>query len=267
MTDPAIAIIQARLSSSRLPGKVMKTLVGQPMIWHIYKRAEQCREVEKVMIATSNDVSDDPLAEFCYRNHLNVYRGSLTNVLDRFIQVLQQNKYKYYVRITGDCPLIHPDFIDNQIIALNKFDGDSIWIPNPGTLFEGQGVHSSRSLFHIAEKSNHELDLEHVGSEYLINNLHLFRMVKLEIPSKLIINDIRLTLDEKEDYLFFQEIYDALWKEKPIDLLEVISFLKNNPRVKNINQDIEHRNYNIQISEKKRKYKPPNLVGSYVYTG
>jgi len=266
MINPAIAIIQARLSSSRLPGKVMKLLAGHPMIWHIYKRAEQCRFVDKVIIATSNDESDDPLAEFCYRNKMNVFRGSLTNVMGRYIQILKQNKYKYYVRITGDCPLIHPDFIDHQIIALKKFNGDSVWIPKPGSLFEGQGVHSSRSLFHIASNSNSQIDLEHVGAEYHANNPEKFRIVEFELSKNLIIEDIRLTIDEEEDFTLMNEIYQALWKNRPIHLKEVLAFLENNPEINKINQKIKHNRLNIDIREKINKWEKMNKVGLYKYT-
>ncbi len=265
--EPAIGIIQARLSSQRLPGKVLKELAGYPIIWHIYKRLARCRYIDNIIVATSNDESDDPLVEFCQENQMNVFRGSLTNVMERFTKILHESKYKYFARITGDCPLIHPDFIDHQIIALNQFDGDLVWIPNPGTLFEGQGVHSSRSLFHIAGKSIDKLDSEHVGSEYLANHPQEFKIVKFEIPSILVFSDIRITVDEPEDYQFFQELYNALWKGQPIELLEVIDFLEKNPQIKRINQGVKHKKYNLQVMEKKRKNRPPNLVGSYNYTG
>jgi spore coat polysaccharide biosynthesis protein SpsF len=264
MIEPAIGIIQARVSSSRLPGKVLKPLAGYPMIWHIYKRAEQCRFVNKVIVATSTDETDDPLVDFCKQNQMEVFRGSLTNVLDRYIQVLLANPYKYFVRITGDCPLIHPDFIDNQINALNKFKGDAVWIQNPGSLFEGQGVQSTNSLFHIARNSKDTRDMEHVGSEYMSTNPHQFKFVQLDLPENLVIENIRLTVDEENDYLFFNKIYNGLWDNQPIDLMDVIAFLDNNPDVRNINQEIQHRPYNLEVQEK-RKNKPPNLIGTYKY--
>ncbi|GAH65974.1 unnamed protein product, partial [marine sediment metagenome] len=118
MKKPAIAIIQAKMSSTRLPGKVLKPLAGKPIIWHIYNRAEHCKFVDKVVVATSTDSSDDPLVEFCINNNMNYYRGSLNNVLSRFIEIIENDYYPYIARITGDCPLIHPQFIDNQIKAL-----------------------------------------------------------------------------------------------------------------------------------------------------
>lgn len=109
MKKAAIAIIQARMSSSRLPGKVLKPLAGKAMIWHIYQRAKMCQLVDKVIVATSTEKSDDLLSVFCKENNLNVYRGDLNNVLSRFVEILEKDQYPYFVRITGDCPLICPD--------------------------------------------------------------------------------------------------------------------------------------------------------------
>jgi len=265
MSKVAIAIIQARMSSSRFPGKVLKNLAGKPIIWHIYKRAEKCKFVDKVIIATSLENSDDELADYCINNNLEVYRGSLNNVLSRFLQILKKHQYRYFVRITGDCPLIHPGFIDNQIEALHEYDGDFVWAPAIGTLFEGQGVYSTRSIFHVAENSDSTKDLEHVGSNYFSNYPEKFRIVELKIPDSLIFNDIRLTVDEMEDYTFFEQIYHSLWKGQPIDLLEVIDLLKKNPELKKINQHIQHKRGNIEIKNKINSWKDFNKVGYYNY--
>ena len=116
---PAIAIIQARMSSTRLPGKVLLPLAGKPVIHHIVDRAKSCENIGKVVVATSVENSDNPLVEYCKKNNIEYYRGNLNNVLSRFIAILNLNNYDYCVRITGDCPLIHPPFIDSQILALN----------------------------------------------------------------------------------------------------------------------------------------------------
>ena len=138
MTKPAIVIIQARCSSSRLPNKVLKPLAGQPMIWHIVQRARACENAGHVVVATSVDPSDDALAKFCAETEIECYRGSLSNVLSRYLGVLEHYDYPYFVRITGDCPLIHPPFIDRQIQALITHDADLVRCDAPSTLLEGQ---------------------------------------------------------------------------------------------------------------------------------
>ena len=96
------------------------------MLFHIYDRLLQCKHIDKVIIATSNDRSDDEIFDFVFKN-FNVYRGSLNNVLSRYINLINQYDCKYYVRVTGDCPFIYPQFIDAQIQILKKHNADVLW--------------------------------------------------------------------------------------------------------------------------------------------
>ena len=100
MSLQAIGIIQARMSSSRLPGKVLKPLAGKPMICHIINRAQQCNNLDRVIVANSIDQSDDALYNYCKYNNIAVHRGSLNNVLQRFLDILKKYEYPYFVRIT-----------------------------------------------------------------------------------------------------------------------------------------------------------------------
>ena len=263
--EKAIIIIQARLSSTRLPGKVLLDLAGKPMIWHIYKRAESCKHVDKVIIATSTEQSDDKLAEYCEKNNLNIFRGSLNNVLDRFIQILNKEIYKYFVRITGDCPLIHPNLIDSQIEALNKFDGDIVWAPTFGSLYEGQGVMSARLLQAIYKKTKDPRDLEHVGSNYIVNNPNEFRIVNFKIPENLIFKNFRITVDEDKDYELMKMIYESLWEGDVIELKDVLKYLFMNQNIKNINKQIKHKNFNKEVEEIKSTWYTVENVGEYHY--
>lgn len=251
MKKLAIAIIQARMSSSRLPGKVLKPLAGKAMIWHIYQRALRCKLVDKVIIATSNEKSDDLLANFCEKNNLNVYRGDLNNVLSRFLEILKKDPHPYFVRITGDCPLICPIFIDHQIMALNKFDGDVMWSKRSCASLEGQGAHSSRSLFYINERTTDPEDPEHVGSKYLAENPTEFRVVEMNIPEDLCVNKYRLTVDEENDYRLIKTLYDNLYSSGPIDLSDALIWLDSHPDVTKVNKDVFHKRLNIELKEKR----------------
>ena len=263
MKKPAIAIIQARMSSSRLPGKVLKPLAGKAMIWHIYQRALKCKLVDKVIIATSTEKSDDPLAIFCEENNLNVFRGDLDNVLSRFLEILKKDSHPYFVRITGDCPLICPAFIDQQIMALNKFDGDVTWSKRSCSSLEGQGVHSSRSLFFINKKSMDSEDLEHVGSKYFAENPSEFRIVEMDIPEDLCVNKYRLTVDEENDYRLIKTLYDDLYSSGPIGLLNALIWLDNHPNVANVNKNVFHKRLNIELEEKRSLWAEIPKAGVY----
>ena len=266
MKKTAIAIIQARMSSSRLPGKVMKPLAGKPIIWHIYDRASKCRYVDKVIVATSMDPSDDPLSEFCLKNAMNLYRGSLDNVLSRFTEILAKDSYSYFVRITGDCPLIHPEFIDNQILALKEFAADMVWCEYSSSVLEGQGAHSSRSLFYIQENSKDGRDLEHVGSPYYVSHPEEFKIVKMSLPEEFRVSDLRLTVDEEKDYQLFSRIYDALWTDKSwVDLIKAIKWLRMHPEIASINKEVFHKKLNIENQEKCKGWRELPKVGKWTY--
>ncbi len=252
MVEPAaIAIIQARMSSSRLPGKVLKPLAGQPMIRHIVERARACRYVDQVIVATSTEPSDDALAEYCAGADIACYRGSLSNVLSRYLAVLEMYPHNYFVRITGDCPLIHPEFIDCQIEALAVHDGDMIYIPAPSTLLEGQGAISCRALRQVAQGSTHRDDLEHVGSRYFAEHPKQFRIIGMHIPDNMQDTRWRLTVDEEADYQLMAEIYQDLWRGKPIDLMQVVQWLETHSEKAAVNQLVEHSAINKELAAKR----------------
>ena len=247
-TLKAIAIIQARCSSTRLPGKVLKPLAGKPMIWHIAKRAESCEHVDRVVVATSTEASDDLLAEFCEQAGLACFRGSLNNVLSRYLAVLDQYPHAYVVRITGDCPLIHPRFIDRQIELFHQYDADMVKLDQANSLLEGQGVHSSRSLIKVAERSCHPDDLEHVGARYFSENPGLFRTIELQTPQQFSGNQWRLTVDEEADYALMAKLYGHLYQGKPIPLEEAIAFLDSHPVLAAANQNVQHSLINQELA-------------------
>ncbi len=259
--QPAIAIIQARCSSSRLPGKVLKPLAGRPMIWHIVERARACRLVDQVVVATSTEPSDDALAEFCKSEAIPCYRGNLTNVLSRYLEVLHRHPHDYVVRITGDCPLIHPPLIDRQIEVLSEHDGDMVWIQQSASILEGQGVHSSRSIWAVAEQSSHPDDLEHVGSRFFSEHPELFRRVGLEIPPEFTGKRWRITVDEQADYELMADLYDVLYEDSPIPLQQAVAHLEANPILAARNYQVNHSAINQELAAR-RAAQQPSLVGT-----
>ena len=252
MADNVIAIIQARCSSERLPDKVMRNLCGYPMIWHIFQRASSCRNVDKVVVVTSEDASDDRLSSFCMNNNIEVFRGDLTNVLSRFTGVIKKYKCDYFVRITGDCPLIHPQFIDKQIEALKFFNADFIRLSKSSAVLEGQLVKSSLSLLKAEKEIEKLSDLEHVGSQYFAVNINKFRVVKFSVPKAMSRNDLKITVDEEEDYLMMSKLYDELYSGTPICLIKAMEWLNLNPSVASINSNVRDSKINEEISNRNK---------------
>src|SRR5271163_2931910 len=112
------------MGSSRFPGKVLEDLCGRPMLWHVVNRVSKARNLDKVVIATSDGRVDDPIAQFCEREGIGCFRGSEQDVLDRFYGAAKANAADVVVRITADCPLIDPSVIDKVIARFERGDCD-----------------------------------------------------------------------------------------------------------------------------------------------
>ncbi|HBD08255.1 MAG TPA: hypothetical protein DCZ69_08335, partial [Syntrophobacteraceae bacterium] len=115
MTLRVVAIIQGRMSSSRLPGKILADIAGRPMLAHVYMRSSRAASVTGTIFATTTDASDDPVAEYCDFSGIPFRRGSLYDVLDRYYQTAQAAEADVVVRITADCPVIDPVLIDDVV--------------------------------------------------------------------------------------------------------------------------------------------------------
>ncbi len=250
MTKNAIAIIQARMSSKRLPGKVLMDLAGKPMLWHIYHRLKNCKYVDEIVIATSKEKSDDKISNFCHQVNWNCYRGSLNNVYERFIEILERKDFPYFVRVTGDSPLIYPEFIDKQIIALRSHNCDIVWLAKNSSLLAGQGVQSSKSLINLKKIVSSKEDKEHVASVYISNNPEKFKIIGLNPPQIFIGDKFRVSVDEIEDYEMMKILYEQLWNKKTIEINNAINWMLENIQISQKNLNIDDSNINKEVKRK-----------------
>src|SRR5215203_350390 len=124
MKPRVIAIIQGRMSSSRLPGKILTDIASQPMLQRVFLRTARAATVTETIFATTTDRSDDPVAEYCDFSGIPFTRGSLYDVLDRYYQTAKQTEADYVVRITADCPVIDPALIDDVVHTLLEGEYD-----------------------------------------------------------------------------------------------------------------------------------------------
>ncbi len=115
--DNILAIVQARVGSTRLPGKVLADIAGEPMLTRVVSRVAAAQKIDAIVVATSNTVADDRIVELCCANCVAVYRGSESDVLDRYYQAAKEHRAAIVVRVTADCPLIDPQVIDRVIAA------------------------------------------------------------------------------------------------------------------------------------------------------
>lgn len=248
--NKVIAVIQSRLSSSRLPGKVLKNLADKPMIWHIYNRLKYCKNVDKIIVATSDDNSDNELAEYCIKNKMELRRGNLNNVLSRYLDIINEFEPQYVVRISGDCPLIYPEFIDDQVSTLTKYDADFI-ILNPATpVLDGQGVIKSEVFKKINKYSKNNLDLEHAGSVYISENLDKFKIIEYKVNAELIDYNVKLSIDYIEDYILINKLYCCLWKNNQIiNIYDALKFLRNHYNEYKIQESEINKQVKVKLAE------------------
>ena len=195
-----LIIIQARMSSTRFPGKVLKKLGGHPTIEWIYEAAKKVNFKKKIIIATSNDSSDDVLVDWCRKKKIKFFRGSLSNVLERFTMVSNKYKSDNVIRLTADCPFIDAKIIDQILYLLIEKDADYASNTLNRTWPDGLDceVFTRKGLLKCFKNAKSDEDKEHV-TRFFYNNKNKFKCINLPFPIG-DFSDVRVTFDNKNDY-------------------------------------------------------------------
>lgn len=229
------AIIQARMESTRLPGKVMMDICGKPVLWHVVSRVSQSACIDKIIVATSTEHYDNVIKDFCDTEKIPVFRGSKNDVLDRYYQCALQFKTDVIVRITADCPLHDANVIDRVIHEFNKGGYDYVTNTIEYTYPDGLDVEvfSINVLESAWKNANLDSEREHV-TPYISNN-PTTKSKNVAAVTKYPL--YRLTLDTPEDYNFIIKIFEGL-NNYSFGLDDVVAYLKNNPDLLKINQHI-----------------------------
>jgi len=214
-----LAILQARMSSSRLPGKVLKTMVGKPVLALQLERLSQCKKIDKMIVATSIETSDEPIEALCRTLNIECFRGNLHDVLDRFYQLSNRYQADHIVRLTGDCPLADATVID-QVIShhvIGHFDYTSNIFPR--TYPDGLDVEvmTKSTLDWLNEQASTQEDREHVTyfleKRLLEHNLNDIKVGNVSQENDL--SALRWTLDTSADFELIESIYQALYQNNP----------------------------------------------------
>ena len=194
--SPVVALVQARLSSTRLPGKVISDLAGRPLIVFMIERLQHAKRLDQIVVATSEDASDDPLVELLVERGIDHVRGSLHNVLSRYLFAARSTGARTIVRLTADCPLIDPNLVDDVVGALDGHDYSSNI--EPRTYPDGLDVEAFTIEALIRADSSADLlaDREHV-TPWMRNAASGLRRACCVSPLKL--GALRWTVDRSED--------------------------------------------------------------------
>jgi len=230
------AIVQARMGSTRLPGKILKPLVGKPALWHLITRLGYSKCLKDIVVATTVNSEDDIVINFCRENHFKWYRGSEEDVLDRYYQAAKAFRADPVVRITADCPAIDPTIADEVIDGYFKGNFD---VYSLGGEFP-DGLDCGLFSFWVLEDTwKHAVlpsEREHVGT-YMKKHPDKYRLGHLEKFKGL--GHHRWTLDEEADLRFLQTVFDRLYEPGKIFLThEILDLLEAEPQLMEINAGI-----------------------------
>lgn len=241
-----LAIIQARMSSTRLPGKVLKRASGRTMLDRMLERVRRSRLVDQTVVATTSDTTDDPIATACRHLDTEVFRGSPQDVLDRYYQAARQYQADIVVRLTADCPLIDPQLIDAVVEALVKNPVDFVCnrLPPPFTRTYPIGLDVEACTFTALEtawrNATHKHEREHV-LPYLYEKPGQFKVLQLDHSENL--GHLRWTLDTPEDLILLRRIYRHFNGRNDFSWLDVLQLQKQKPEIFKVNAQVRHKTY------------------------
>lgn len=257
-----VAIIQARMGSSRLPGKVLLDIAGKPMILHVIERTQRARSLDSVTVATTTGPADDPVAAFAASIGIPCTRGSLNDVLDRYYQAAKNHNAEIIVRITADCPLIDPNIIDQttQLITDNKSlntDFACNRLPPPFGRSFPIGLDVEACTFTALERAwkesaetfhrEHVMPFIYEGARLMPETPHLalgisqrgFSIAQLHHTPDY--GEQRWTVDTPEDLVFIREIFARLDGKPNFNWYDVLEIVQKHPELAQINAGVRHK--------------------------
>ena len=244
-----VCIIQARMSSTRLPGKVMMEIRGKHLLHYVINQVKQSKKLDSIVIATTTLTKDTQIVNYVNSLQENFFRGDPENVLDRYYECAKEYNADIIVRITADCPFIDHKIIDKCISKFQNGDFDylsnTIKKENDVWNYHHNGFPVGMALevftFNALKKAKNEAkkpsEKEHV-SPYMVNNSNLFKLGNIENDENQ--SDIRLTVDHKIDFDLIQIIIEHFKECKYFSMNQLTSFLNKNPQLKEMNSNISH---------------------------
>lgn len=239
-----IAAVQARMGSTRLPGKVLADLGGKPLVQRIVERVRAAALVDEVYVLTSEARTDDVLVERLGELGIPFRRGPVDDVLARYLDLVEELEPSHVVRVTGDCPFVDPDFIDLQLGALRAFDADLVRVATrtPGALdgtLGGQGAFSARAL-RLCQASDDPRDREHVGSFFFARHPGELAQVEVEVDALYERPGLRLSVDQPEDLELARRLWAAVDLEGDglFPLARALRWLDAHPELRAINRHV-----------------------------
>ena len=247
------------MSSSRLPGKILADIAGQPMLQRVFMRTSRAASVTETIFATTTDSSDDPIAEYCDFSRIPFRRGSQFDVLDRYYQTAKDTKADIVVRITADCPVIDPALINDAVNTLVEDEYDFVCnrLPPPYHRTYPIGLDVEACTFDVLEKAwqeakepqhrEHAMPYLYEGVEFSAVSRQLsdgisprgFRIALLNHVTDF--GDYRWTVDTPADLEFMRQVYSRFNGRDDFTWKEVLDLVHDEPELMKINADVKHK--------------------------
>jgi spore coat polysaccharide biosynthesis protein SpsF len=235
--------IEARMRSSRLPGKVLLPILGKPMLGLMIERLKFTRAIDGIVVATTVNDSDDPIVKLAEELDVGCFRGSEEDVLQRVLHAAQQFDADVIVETTGDCPLNDPAIVDKVVSDYKIGGADFVSNTLDYTTPIGTDVRvfSTESLAEIDRISQDPADREHVSLHYWEHpEKYRLRNVSTGLPSW--VKDLRLTVDTPEDFELITKIFEELYPVNPVfSLWDIVELFERKPELRKINEEIQQK--------------------------
>jgi len=236
-----VTIIQARMTSTRLPGKILLPVLDKPLLLRMVERVQKAEYIGQLVIATSKKHEDDKIKDLCDENNLTCFRGHLTDLLDRHYHAAKKFGADAVVKIPSDCPLIDTKIIDKVLKFYfdNSDKYDYVSNLHPATYPDGNDVEifSFKALEQAWKEATKKLEREHT-TPYFWENPDKFRVCNVEWETGYDYSTThRWTIDYEKDYQFIKKVYEELYKNNPLfGLDEILLLLKDKPEIAEINK-------------------------------
>lgn len=247
-SDLIVGVIQARMGSTRLPGKAMKPILGTPMLFLQIERMQRAHSIDRLVVATSSEQGDDVLAQECDRRAIAVYRGSPSDVLSRCVKAASEVEPEAIVRLTGDCPLTDWTVIDRAVQAYKGGGFQYVSNTNPASYPDGLDVEvvDYRALQIADAEARLPSEREHV-TPFIRKRPDRFRSANIRAATDL--SALRWTVDEPADFELVRAIYEALYPSRPaFETADILEYLERHPELSLLNAHIV-RNAGLLKSE------------------
>lgn len=242
-----VAIIEARMNSSRLPGKVLMKAAGIPMLKHLVDRLKKVKLIDEIVIATTTNPKDIEIINFSKKKKIKFYKGSEEDVMSRVIEAAEKVNADLIVEITGDCPIVDTSlvsqminiFLNNNVDYVNNVDIRSYPDGMDVQVFKLETLKRSSVL------TNNQKDREHV-TLHIRKNPQLFSRINVVAPDELFWPKLGLTLDEYEDFILLKKIIENFFakKKENFSCRDVLDFLNENEELLKINKKVKRKGDN-----------------------